>query len=77
MPHNIVLENEKYKKLNRNTFASYGSYEMVQAKLETHYTQKKLSYIKFARGKDGANKCKLRGIPQVDWPGSGLHHLWF
>ena len=40
MPHNIVIENEKYKKLNRNTFASYGSYEMVQAKLETHYSQK-------------------------------------
>ena len=40
MPHNIVIENEKYKKLNRNTFASYGSYEMVQAKLETHYTKK-------------------------------------
>ena len=40
---------------------------MVQANLETHYTKKiKLRYIKFTQGKGGANKCKLRGITQVD-----------
>ena len=38
---------------------------MVQANLETRYT-KKLSYIKFTQRKGGANKCKLRGIIQVD-----------
>ena len=26
----------------------------------------KLRYIKFTQGKGGANKCKLRGITQVD-----------
>ena len=41
MPNNIVIENEKYKNLNSNAFASYGSYDMVQLNLETHYTQKK------------------------------------
>ena len=41
MPNNIVIENEKYKNLNSNAFASYGSYYMVQLNLETHYTQKK------------------------------------
>ena len=51
MPNNIVIENEKYKNLNSNAFASYGSYDMVQLNLETHYTQKKMSYIKFAPGK--------------------------
>ena len=52
MPNNIVIENyEKYKNLNSNAFASYGSYDMVQLNLETHYTHKKMSYIKFAPGK--------------------------
>lgn len=66
MPNNIVTENENYKNLNRNAFASCGSYDMVQLNLETHYTQKKWVTSNLLQGKDDANKCKLGGITQVD-----------